>query len=134
MENTVHVVAALITIGAKVLLGRKGELLQLLGGKQEAGETEIECLRRELGEEIPDAIIVGEPIYWRTFQKLVSPRRGYAMTMNVYGVHIERGPDVALSEEESIHEIIWWQRSLGMSELTKPTQVVLKAAMRARLF
>ena len=125
----VQVAAALIRQGSKVLLVRKEGSLQLPGGKREAAETSIVCLRRELREEVPAVAIVGVPEHWRVFKDLISPRSGYPMTVSVYKVKIRwLDDDVPRAESESVTEELWWQQSLSADDLTEPTRHILREA------
>jgi A/G-specific adenine glycosylase len=62
------VTAAVISQNGKVLIAQRplegmlGGLWEFPGGKQEAGETLVECLRREIMEELGLEIEVGRPI------------------------------------------------------------------------
>lgn len=64
----VTVTAAILRRGERVLLTRRpangllGGLWEFPGGKQEAGESLPECLRREIREELGVEIEVGEPL------------------------------------------------------------------------
>lgn len=63
-----HVTAAVISHNDKILIAQRplngmlGGLWEFPGGKQKPGETLVECLRREIGEELGVDIEVGRPI------------------------------------------------------------------------
>ena len=129
MATPVNVIAALIRQGTKVLLVRKGGLLQLPGGKRSDGETSIACLRREVREQVPVVAIVGVPEHWRVFKDLISPRSGHRITVSVYKVKIRWRDDGAVrTESESVTEELWWQGSMNVDDLTEPTQHILQEA------
>ncbi len=72
--------AAIIRDG-KLLLVRKRETWILPGGKPEEGETDLECLAREIKEET--GIVAEDFSYYREFRG-ISPHKRDEITVRVY--------------------------------------------------
>lgn len=87
-----HVTAAVISLEGKVLIARRpsegmlGGLWEFPGGKQEAGESLADCLRREIREELGLEITVGE--------LLVTIKHSYThfkITLHAFICHLVKG-------------------------------------------
>ncbi|MEK6947945.1 MAG: NUDIX domain-containing protein [Nanoarchaeota archaeon] len=84
MQRAAH--AAIIKDG-NILILLKKETWILPGGKIEDGESDIECLCRELGEELPDTnFTVG--VFYKSFSG-ITPNTRREITTNVYFVKVE---------------------------------------------
>jgi A/G-specific adenine glycosylase len=87
-----HVTAAVISLDGKVLIAQRpsegmlGSLWEFPGGKQEAGESLADCLRREIREELGLEITVGE--------LLVTIKHSYThfkITLHAFICHLVKG-------------------------------------------
>ncbi len=73
--------AAIIENG-KILLARKNQSWILPGGKPESNETDLECLCREVGEEL-SGIQLNNIRYYREFEG-ITPYKGDVLKARVY--------------------------------------------------
>jgi 8-oxo-dGTP diphosphatase len=102
----VVVTAAVVRRGGRILLARRGPgqrhagEWEFPGGKVEAGETDAECLRRELREEFGLGSAVGE--------RLGIFRHAYShanVELRVYAVRLSRG-----AIRRTVHDRVAWAR------------------------
>jgi ADP-ribose pyrophosphatase YjhB (NUDIX family) len=59
-----------ITNGKLLLLEKRGEFWILPGGKREKGESDLECIVRELSQEQPGGKLIGETTFFCEFYGL----------------------------------------------------------------
>lgn len=76
------VVCVVVIDKGRVLLVRKGEFWILPGGKPEAGEDDLGCLMRELGEEL-SGLEMQPPAFLGEFIG-TAPYKGYTFAAQVY--------------------------------------------------
>lgn len=108
----IHVACAIIERGGFVMAAQRSAAMSLPlkwefpGGKIEPGESKVECLRRELLEEMAVAIEVGRPL-----TPVTHPYPAFTVTLYPFICSIGTG-DIALHE----HAAIAW---LAPNELLK---------------
>jgi len=96
----------LVVRDGKVLLCRKNRgtrLLILPGGKREAGESAIECLERELREELGDVRAAGAELIG-TYEHQAAGTPGKMVRIELYRAEME-GEARAQSE---VKELVWF--------------------------
>ena len=93
---------AIIDEEKRILLVREGEVWKIPGGKPEPGESDTECLQREVAEELSGAE-VKSPRFFRSFEG-VTPKVGDVLRAKVYQATLV-GADLVTSEE--IDEFRW---------------------------
>ena len=98
--------AAVIDCG-RILSVRKGSHWILPGGKPEENESDLECLAREVGEELSWTKLKGVKYYGK-FEGL-SPNKGDLMQAEVYFAQID-GPLNPVREGDTIKEKSWMTR------------------------
>ena len=125
--KTIHVVAAIIQNGDKILATQRGygdykDGWEFPGGKIEAGETPQEALAREIREELEAEIIVSD--------HLVTVEHDYPefhLSMQCYWAELREGTHLKLLE----HEAARW---LSLNELESvdwlPADVEVMRAIR----
>jgi 8-oxo-dGTP diphosphatase len=114
--------AAVINCG-RILLVRKGSYWILPGGKPEGEESDLECLAREVGEELSGTKLKNVRLYGSF--KGFSPIKGDFMENEVYSAQID-GPLNPVREGDSVSEYSWMNKSdLGKYILSEITQKVV---------
>jgi 8-oxo-dGTP diphosphatase len=118
-------VGLLLIRDGKVLLCRKKRgtpLLILPGGKREAGESSLECLARELREELGDVRAVS-PDFIGLYEFAAADGEGKTVRIELYRAELE-GEARAQSE---IAELVWFEATgdrallaLSLAELIFP--------------
>lgn len=88
----------------------------LPGGKPNEGEGNLECLSRELGEELPFLKVTGQFKYYWTFQG-ISPNQGDIIENIVYTYEAEGELDLRVSDNPN--ENVKEARCLRYPELSK---------------
>jgi len=83
-------ISAAIIRNKKILLVRKKQIWILPGGKPKARESDIECLCREFGEELPEVQIKNFSLY-REFEG-ITPHKKYALKARIYFADMEGTP------------------------------------------
>jgi 8-oxo-dGTP diphosphatase len=116
MSAPIHKVGAAIIRGDRILLCRKQGKLILPGGKIEPGETELECLERELREELGD-VALADPVKLGTFEHS-TPK---PIRIELYGGRLA-GVPVASGEIEAIE---WFDGRIDSSELVESLRAVI---------
>jgi 8-oxo-dGTP diphosphatase len=92
MQKPRRIIAALITRADKILIAQRAkkdalyEKWEFPGGKREAGETDHECLKRELREELGIDVTIGDYFCTVPFTSLFECK-GEPMELVVYYVH-----------------------------------------------
>lgn len=100
------VCAAVIDCG-RILLVRKGSHWILPGGKPTGTESDLECLAREVGEELSGTKLRSEKFYG-TFEGF-SPNKGDFMEASVYFAQID-GVLNPVRVGDSVREYSWMTR------------------------
>jgi 8-oxo-dGTP diphosphatase len=125
--RSIHVVAALIQRGSKVLLdrrplgGRHGGLWEFPGGKREPGETDQEALARELFEELGVAATIGPEV-----ARAEHGDADVRITLVLYRAEIEGEP-----EAKDVEAIDWFDVDALDALAMPPADLPLVAAVRA---
>jgi len=94
--------AAIISEGG-LLLARKKQTWILPGGKPEEGESDIDCLEREISEEVLGLEITGLRRYG-AFEG-IAPYKGYALEVTVYLTDLKFSTNLHPGAE--IEELAW---------------------------
>ena len=106
----------LLTIrDGRVLLCRKKRGTQLLilpGGKREAGESSLECLARELHEELGDVTAVS-PELIDVYMYAAAGAKGKMVRVELYRAELSGEP----SAQSEIAELVWFGRADDWSRL-----------------
>ena len=128
MSDLINVVNGAIIRSNKILLvGKKydeKEHLILPGGKKEPGENDLECLTREVGEELCEAKIKINSRLYRIF-KGTTPS-GKKALVHVYFADLINGGEIKPSKE--ISSIMWAEYNLAMHQrLSDITRAVLNS-------
>jgi len=76
------VVCVVVIDEGRILLVRKGDFWILPGGKPETGENDLDCLMRELGEEL-SGLEMQPPFFLGEFIG-TAPYKGYTFAAQVY--------------------------------------------------
>lgn len=110
----VHVAAAIIQRGDKVLAARRADVEQggweLPGGKVEEGETAEQALERELGEEL-DCEVASAWLY----DTVERAEGDVALTMDCFVVRLAEGSEPA--RDERVHAELRWVSRQELGEL-----------------
>ncbi|NTW22184.1 NUDIX domain-containing protein [Candidatus Falkowbacteria bacterium] len=77
-----RVICVVVIDQGRILLVRKGEFWILPGGKPEDGEADLDCLMRELGEEL-SGLEMEPPVFLGEFIG-TAPYKGYTFAAQVY--------------------------------------------------
>lgn len=130
--RSIHVVAALIRQGDRILLDRRGPggtlagKWEFPGGKREAGETDEEALARELMEELGVASTIGPEV-----ARVRHETPDLSMTLVLYAASIHGRP-----EARDVEEIGWFDVAeidqLEMPPADRPLLEVVKRTTSAR--
>ena len=91
---------------SKILIVKKKEIWILPGGKPEENESEIDCLMREIAEEIP-LLEIGELHYFGVFEG-ITPHKCDVLVATVYLSYPIS--DVNLEPGAEIRELAWIPR------------------------
>ena len=99
----------------KILLVKKGEVWILPGGKPEDGESDFDCLFRELSEELPGLAVEGKFRHYKNFSG-VTPHIGDVLEAITYFASTSGETNTAME----ISEAAWVSASteLKLSEIT----------------
>lgn len=100
--DTIYKIGAIILRDKKILVGKKGNKFIIPGGRIEVGENHVDCLRRELREELEVDLISQE--FFGTFEDDAALDPGKKIKMEVYMVDIS-GELKASSEIEELRFI-----------------------------
>jgi len=106
--------------------------LILPGGKPNEGESDLDCIMREIREELPWLDLQGKFSYYGTFQG-ISPNKGDIIENRVYLSQEHRELDLRVSEnpDEPIKEamLLPYERllSLPLSEATRKIVLALRS-------
>ena len=104
---------ALIRDGKLLLCRKRGlGLLILPGGKIEPGEDPLDCLRRELHEELGDVELLS-PLYIDTYSDTMAGDAAKMIAVQLYSGELSGCP-VASSE---IAELVWFGQDADWSQL-----------------
>lgn len=121
--------AAIIEDNRILLVGKKYgpeiEHLILPGGKKEAGESDLECLTREVGEELSGAKIKINPANYKSFRGATPS--GKKALVKVYFVELINGREIKNSNE--ISSVLWAEYNLAIHRrnLSDITRAILNA-------
>ena len=110
-----RVIGAIIIENNKILLVRKKETWIFPGGKPEPGESELECLCREVGEELSGTEL-DEISHYRDFAG-VAPHKGDSVQVKTYFAKI-KGELKQPSAEISAVEWVSNEREYTLSDPT----------------
>lgn len=99
--DKIYKIGAIILRDRKLLLGKTKGKFTMPGGRVEKGETDIECLKRELMEEYGTELISYE--YFDTFEDDAASDPSMKIVMKVYFVEIKGEPKAQSEVEESIY-------------------------------
>jgi 8-oxo-dGTP diphosphatase len=102
----IEVVAAAVIEERRLLLVSKREapdVFYLPGGKRDAGEHELACLRRELAEELGVAPL--DPVRWREVIAPAALEPGTRLRMTVYLTRLGGEPTVS----GELAQLRWWR-------------------------
>ncbi len=109
-----------------ILLVRKRESWILPGGKPEPGETDIDCLIRELHEELLGLYYayIDSCGFFGTFEG-TTPHRGDVLQCKVYFAELEG----TIAPAREISEVIWTANplQLNLSDITRKIILKLKS-------
>ena len=103
----IHVAAALtVDADGRALMVRKHDTTVFMqpGGKIEAGESALDCLRRELFEELGLDLAADEFTWLGTFEEDAANEPGHRVLAEVYTLTIDAATPVVAAE---IAESIW---------------------------
>jgi len=114
------VINAVVIQDGKLLLVKKKDVWIFPGGKLESGESELECLNREIKEELSQNVEIDKSEYLETFEGGVAPHSGYEIIAKVYLAKIS-GQLVTDGKNDSISEMAWVDNfnDYYLSETTK---------------
>lgn len=111
-------VGAAIISGSKILLARKKQSWILPGGKPEVGESDIDCLMREISEEVLGLEITDTRYYGAFVGK--TPHKGDMLEATVYLMDFKLNTDLHPGAE--IAELAWISaddmRNYNLSDIT----------------
>jgi mutator protein MutT len=99
MGRTIHKIGGIILKDRKFLVGKTKGKFTMPGGKIESGETDVECLRRELMEEY--GVVLDTYEYFDTFEDEAASDPGMMIEMKVYIVKVKGDPKAQSEIEES---------------------------------
>lgn len=128
MSDLMNVInAAIIKDNRILLVGKKYETgiehLILPGGKKEDTENDLECLTREVGEELSGAKIKINPNFYRLFTG--NTPTGKKASVKVYFAELINGREIKTSNE--ISSAMWAEYNLAIHQknLSDITRAVL---------
>ena len=101
MTMNIHKIGAIILNNRSILVAKKKNTFIIPGGRIETGENHIDCLRRELQEELGVNLVSQE--YFGTFEDDAALDPGKRITIDVYLVKIEGEPKASAEIEEAIY-------------------------------
>jgi 8-oxo-dGTP diphosphatase len=105
-HRELDVVALAAIVERRLLLVSKHaapDVFYLPGGKREAGEDDLRCLRRELAEELGVGLI--QPRAWREVVAPAALEPGRTMRMKVYRAELDGSPAAAAE----LAALRWWR-------------------------
>jgi len=119
--------AAIISEGKGILLVREGKAWKLPGGKPEPGETDADCLRREVGEEI-DGARVDNLCLFGTFRG-ITPKVGDVFEVKVYSASLIAADIIASGEIDEVR----WLNEFDRCNLPDITGKIISALQKEKL-
>jgi len=96
--DVIHKIGAVILDNKRILAGKKGSKFIIPGGRIEEGESHIECLKRELKEELGVDLISQE--FFGAFEDDAALDPGMKIKMDVYVVNVAGEPRASSEIEE----------------------------------
>ena len=123
-------VGLLLIRDGRVLLCRKKRgtsLLILPGGKREAGESSLECLARELREELGDVVAVA-PELVDVYMYAAAGAAGKTVRIELYRAELEGEPHA----QSEIGELVWFRAGEDWSALAPSLAAVIFPDLMAR--
>lgn len=103
MVNLKRAISVAVISGNKILLARKKQVWILPGGKPEKDESDIDCVKREISEEVI-GLEVSNFSYYGAFEGM-TPHKGDMLEVTVYLAEIVSMKKLHHGAE--IEEIIW---------------------------
>jgi 8-oxo-dGTP diphosphatase len=103
----IEVVAAAVVEDRRLLLVSKRQapdIFYLPGGKRDAGEDDLACLRRELDEELGVTVI--DPVPWREVVAPAALEPGRELRMRVFLARLGGRP----APSAELARLLWWRR------------------------
>lgn len=106
----------------RILLVRKHRTWILPGGKPEPGESDLDCLQREIKEELPGLEVLNVR-YLRQFEG-TTPHTGDTLAAKVYFADV--GGEASASAEVNAVEWVEYPEDYNLSDITREVIVVLR--------
>lgn len=107
--SIIHKVGAIILKDRKILVAKKRDTFIMPGGRIEPGETDLDCLRRELEEELQ--VQLQSAHYFRTFEDAAALDPGMKVIMKIYLATIagEPKPSQEITEVAYVDSHFTWK-------------------------
>ena len=97
----IHKIGAIILNNKRILVGKKHDKFIIPGGRIEAGENYVDCLKRELREEFGVDVLSHE--YFGTFEDEAALDPGMKIKMDVYLVGVKGKPRASGEITEALY-------------------------------
>ncbi len=108
-------IGVVIIKNGRILLVRKKKVWILPGGKPEIGESDMQCLFREVREELPQ-LVLQDPEYFSAFVG-TTPHKGDQLQAEVYFAHANG--DITPSAEVNKAEWVKNPEEYNLSDITR---------------
>ena len=130
----VRVINALVIEDRKVLLCKKKEIWILPGGKKESGESDLECLAREISEELPGTELDLDSAEIYGYFNGISPHRKQPIEVSVYLTERKVKNELKTFAEITEARFFCYDEMVGNDSIMGETRKIIERLRRENYF